>query len=273
MSTLNQCHSQLSMDITPSHYFYFDKLLIRLSLKKNQLDAIIKVAKSECHFSSEHGLIREESTSVYLYTMEWGDESLYRFLNKALRNKDRSALKPWVGYLKLLHTTLKKLPSVSKNLWRGPDSDVDSCASNVKVVKDFLGSVPTLFMVEANNGKEISAYSNFPDEDDVILISGIRIRVVDDSLNHETFNLIHLMELTDEDDCEVLLALEDKMNGKGTFFYDDENTYAEDWADGLKEGKGVFTWKNGDRHEMEYSQNMFLLTDSPKEIWSNDTLI
>ncbi|CAF2992501.1 unnamed protein product [Rotaria socialis] len=66
---------------------------------------------------------------------------------------------------------------------------------------------------------------------------------------------------------------EDKMNGKGTFFYDDENTYAEDWADGLKEGEGVFTWKNGDRHEMEYSQNMFLLTDSPKGIWSNDTLI
>ncbi|CAF4364089.1 unnamed protein product [Rotaria socialis] len=249
MSTLNQCHSQLSMDITPSHYFYFDKLLIRLSLKKNQLDAIIKVAKSECHFSSEHGLIREESTSVYLYTMEWGDESLYRFLNKALRNKDRSALKPWVGYLKLLHTTLKKLPSVSKNLWRGPDSDVDSCASNVKVVKDFLGSVPTLFMVEANNGKEISAYSNFPDEDDVILISGIRIRVVDDSLNHETFNLIHLMELTDEDDCEVLLALE-KKHGKGVSHYANGNKYTGDWIDDSRTGHGAFTWASGDRYEM-----------------------
>ncbi|CAF2106931.1 unnamed protein product [Rotaria magnacalcarata] len=209
--------------------------------------------------------------------MEWADESLCRLLNKALRKEDRSTLKPWFSYPKLLHTALKKLPRASENLWRGVDSDVSenyraneklawwcfsSCASNVKVAKEFLGSTLTLFMIEAKNGKDISAYSNFPGEDKVILISGTQIRVVDDPLNHETFNLVRLMELADEDDYEVLPVLEDKMNGRDTSFYDDENTYTGGWVAGLKEGKGVFTWKNGDRYEMEYSQNIFLLTDS-----------
>ena len=76
----------------------------------------IKIARKECHFPSEEGLTRDESASIYIYTMEWGEKSLYRLLNDILRIKDRSVLAPWYGYLKLFNTALKKLPNHQSNV-------------------------------------------------------------------------------------------------------------------------------------------------------------
>ncbi|CAF0723737.1 unnamed protein product [Rotaria sp. Silwood1] len=186
--------------------------------KIDQLDEFIKIAKTECHFPSEHGLTRDESAAIYLYTMDWGEQSLYRVLNAVLREKDRSVLVPWHGYLKLFDSALKKLPSLQINLWRGINGDISknykeadeltwwcfsSCSSSVKVVKQFLGSVSTLLMIEAKNGKGISAYSNFPEENEVILPLGTRFHVVSDALDHASLNVIHLRELTDENDQEL----------------------------------------------------------------------
>ncbi|CAF4268826.1 unnamed protein product, partial [Rotaria sordida] len=42
--------------------------------KIDQLDEFIKIAKSECHFPSEHGLTREESASIYLYATDGGGQ-------------------------------------------------------------------------------------------------------------------------------------------------------------------------------------------------------
>jgi hypothetical protein len=188
----------------------------------DELDGFIKVAKDECHYPSEHGLTREESASIYLYTMDWGEKSLYRVLNAALRVKDRSVLVPWHGYLKLFDTALKKLPSRHMNLWRGINLNIsknfkedealtwwsfNSCSSAVKVVKQFLGPVSTLLMVEAKNGKDISVYSNFPDEKEVILGLGTRLRVVSDALDHPSLNVVHLVELSDENEEELSSSL------------------------------------------------------------------
>ncbi|CAF3629462.1 unnamed protein product [Rotaria sordida] len=76
--------------------------------KIDQLDQFIKIARNECHFPSEHGLTREESASIYLYTMDWGEQSLYRVLNAVIREKDRSVLIPWHGYLKLCDYCFEK---------------------------------------------------------------------------------------------------------------------------------------------------------------------
>jgi hypothetical protein len=181
----------------------------------NQLEDFIKIAKTECHFPSEHGLTREESASIYLYTMDWGEQSLYRVLNEQLRVKDRNVLVPWHGYLKLFDTALKKLPSLHMSLWRGVNVDIsknftegeeitwwsfNSCSSSVKVVRKFLGSVSTLIMIEAKNGKQISSYSNFPQENEVILGLGTRLCVASDALEHSSLNVVHLRELSDEND-------------------------------------------------------------------------
>ena len=59
-----------------------------------------------------NGLTQDESASIHLYTMEWGEreKSLYMVLNQTLRMADRSKLKPWFRYLKLFLTAFFKLP-------------------------------------------------------------------------------------------------------------------------------------------------------------------
>ncbi|CAF3725903.1 unnamed protein product [Rotaria socialis] len=105
----------------PSVYGYwdhpiwpFEKTMEPIKCQINRLDRFTKVAKQDCHFPSEHGLTRDESAAVYLYTMEWGDNSLYRVLNRALRSDDRDAVKPWFPFLRLFESALEKLPSVKK---------------------------------------------------------------------------------------------------------------------------------------------------------------
>jgi hypothetical protein len=64
----------------------------------------VRQAKRECCDSSEHGLKKDESASIYLYTIEWGDQSLY----------------------KLIHTALEKLPSNRQNLWHGVNTNLSA---------------------------------------------------------------------------------------------------------------------------------------------------
>ncbi|CAF0965329.1 unnamed protein product [Adineta steineri] len=197
----------------------------------NQLDEFIQIAKSECHFPSEHGLTREESAAIYIYTMDWGEQSLYRVLNGLLRIKDRTVLVPWHGYLKLFDTALKKLPSHHISLWRGVNVDISknfkegeeltwwnitSSSSLVKVVKQFLGQSSTLFLIEAKNGKLISAYSSFPGENEVILGLGTQVRVVSDPLGSSSLNVVHLIELLDENDEELSSSLSNTNIGTST---------------------------------------------------------
>jgi hypothetical protein len=187
-----------------------------------ELDHFIKIAKNECHFPSEDDLTRDESAALYLYTMDWGEQSLYRELNKILRMEDRSVLIPWYGYLKLFDNAVQKLPNRQMNLWRGINVNVsknfeeddemtwwtlNSCSSSLKVVEGFLGSMSTLFMIEAKNGKDISVYSNFPKEKEVILGLGTRVRVASNALGHSSFNVVHLLELTDDNEEDMSSAL------------------------------------------------------------------
>ncbi len=62
-------------------------------------------------------------------------------------------------------------------------------------------------MIEAKNGKSISIYSNFPDENEVILGLGTRLRVVSDALDHPSLNVVHLVELSDENEENLSSSL------------------------------------------------------------------
>ena len=211
----------------------------------DELDEFIKIAKDACHYPSDHGLTREESASIYLYTMAGGEQCFYRVLNAALRNKDRSTLVPWHGYIKLFETALKKLPNLRMSLWRGVNRKMSqnlqedekltwwsftSCSSAVNVVKPFLGPMSTLLMVEAKNGKDISAYSNFPDEKEVILGLGTRLRTVSKPLKYSSLDVIHLVELSDENKEESSTF---KVHN-----YADGDRYEGEWKNRRKHGKG-----------------------------------
>ncbi|CAF1451282.1 unnamed protein product [Adineta steineri] len=198
------------------------KALEPISSLIDQLDRFGKIAKNECHFPSEYGLTRDESAAVYLYTMEWGENSFYRIINRALRAEDRSTLKPWFAYLKLFDVAVQKLPTIRKNLWRGVPKDVttnfkkgdeftwwtiSSCSTSVNIIKNFLGPNSTLFLIEAINGKDVSSCTNYPNEDEVILCPGTRFRVVSDPLDQPPMHLIHLQEISDDDEESLSTGL------------------------------------------------------------------
>ncbi|CAF5051845.1 unnamed protein product, partial [Rotaria socialis] len=66
------------------------------------------------------GITTDESAAIHIYTIQWPDthDSLYKLLNRALRDERRNELKPWFSYLKLILTALYKLPPIKKTLWR-----------------------------------------------------------------------------------------------------------------------------------------------------------
>jgi hypothetical protein len=282
------------------------KALEPISSKLDQLDRFSKIAKNECHFPSEHGLSRDESAAIFLYTMEWGENSFYQVLNRALRAEDRSSLKPWFAYLKLFDTAANKLPTVRQNLWRGVARDItknfkkgdeftwwsiSSCSTSVNIVKDFLGSNSTLFLIEAVNGKDVSNYTHYPSENEVILCSGTRLRVVSDSLYQPPMHLIHLQEVTDDNEEQILTSLQavtiahsvktepiqttvnvqsstiqiytdigsnkykrPMKHEKGKTDFTSKDKCTGDWVKGNRAGQGVYIYGNDARYELRYSE-------------------
>ncbi|CAF1292469.1 unnamed protein product [Adineta steineri] len=182
----------------------------------DELPYFINVAKRHCHYPSEHGLTHDESASIYIYTMEWGEQTLYRVLNKTLRNENRHLCKIWFPYLKLFDTALNKLPTVKEVVWRGITADIgknftknqritwwsiNSCSSSVNVIKGFLGNEKnsTTLLIEALNGKKVSGYTKYESEDEIILRVGTEFRVKSDALEHPKGSYhVHLIEINDE---------------------------------------------------------------------------
>jgi hypothetical protein len=153
-------------------------------------------------------LTRDESAAIYLYTMP---KEFFSKLNIALRDENRQVLKPWLHFLKLLITALKKLPPTKTTVWRAVYKDVTftldagkvytwwditSCSMNINSVQPFLGESGTLFAIETIHGRDISMLSAVPDEQEVIIMPGTRVHVKSQSLNiPDRLFIFHLEEI------------------------------------------------------------------------------
>ena len=175
-------------------------------------------AKKNCNRTS--GLLTwDESAAIYLCSMPI---PLYCCLNQKLRAKDRSALEPWFAFLKLFMNGLQKLPSSQIRVWRAiqddsgtlPDENeetiwwsMSSTSIVLNVVQMFLTDTSTLFVIDAIHGKNISEYSAFPEEQEVILMPGTRLRVKSKSIHVVgSFSIIHWEEkLTVEQNSQRLV--------------------------------------------------------------------
>ena len=163
-----------------------------------------------------HGLTRDESAAICLYTMEWDDDhnSLYFLLNGTLRMGDRSELQPWFRYLKLFLTGLVKIPCAqTQTVWRGlrhnvsdafpPGTEVtwwsfSSCTTVLTVLESelYLGQTGerTLFSVEIINGRDISSHSYYKNEDEVLLLPGTYMEVRSQLNPAPDMHIIHLRQ-------------------------------------------------------------------------------
>ena len=175
----------------------------------NQLDQYIQTAKVKCHFPSEHGLTLDESAAIFLYTMEWDNTSLYQVMKRDVHSKDQSTFSSWFSYLKLFTTAVQKLPSSRMNVWRGVNKDsisrftkdeefiwwnITSCSTSDAIIKDCLRPNSLLCKIETVNGKDISIYSNFPNQNEIILCPGTRLHVVSNAQEQTSSSIVHLRE-------------------------------------------------------------------------------
>lgn len=166
----------------------------------------VSEAKKNCDRNTTL-LTWNESAAIYLYSMSI---PFFSHLNIALRAKSKYELKRWFPFLKLLITALEKLSPTKATLWRGVNYDdtltfidndthiwwgVTSCSMNPKTVQPFLGETGTLFVIDAISGKDISTFSAFPDEQEVILMPGTRLRAKSESLSViDRLFVVHLEE-------------------------------------------------------------------------------
>lgn len=153
-------------------------------------------------------LTRDESAAIYLYTM---GTTFFAELNKALRAENRNTLKPWFPFLKLLIKGLNKLPSIEQTIWRGVSGNVglefsdgddhiwwsiNSCSLALSVVEMHLGTNGTLFAIDVIDGKDISAFSTFPEEQEIVLLPGTRVRAKCQPLSYANcLKILHLEEV------------------------------------------------------------------------------
>ncbi|CAF1218516.1 unnamed protein product [Rotaria sordida] len=186
----------------------------------DRLGQIIQLAKDKCHFPCEHGLTRDESAAIFLYTIEWDGRTLYHVINRDLLSKEQSVSKSWLPYLKLFYTALKKLPNVQMNVWRSIHEDmikelnqndefiwwsITSCSSSIDVIKDSIEINSRLLIIETTTGKDISNYSNSSDQHEVILCPGTRLCFVENVQDLiSSVDVPYLKELTDENERKIL---------------------------------------------------------------------
>jgi hypothetical protein len=164
-------------------------------------------------------LTRDESTAIRLYTTQWenNENSLYWLLNRDLREANhREQMEPWFGYLKLFLMGLMKLPSENRTVYRGVKMDfsedyagkeditwwhINSCSENVKALEDFIGQSGkrTLFSIESCRGKMIQECSDYPEEQEILLLPGTRLRVVGILKQPSDLHIIQLKEVVPEE--------------------------------------------------------------------------
>ncbi|CAF0884792.1 unnamed protein product [Adineta steineri] len=170
------------------------------------------------NFDGQHVLTNDEAASILLYTLEWKprDKSFYIILNNTLQAADRQLLKPWFLYLRLIMTSLAKLPAYSHPLtvYRGVNLDLSeqypkgstvtwwrfsSCTTSIDVLrnKKFFGQsgTRTLFTIECSTAKSIQQYSFFPVEEEVLLPPARRFQVKGCLDASNDLHIIQLIEI------------------------------------------------------------------------------
>lgn len=174
--------------------------------------------------SSIDGLSSAQSAAIRLYTMEWEphEKCLYFVLNQALRNKDRTKLKRWFPYLKLVLTGLFQIESVATTVYRGVNLDLhqeypkgktivwwafSSCTLSLDLIESdtFVGKKGprTIFIIKCSTGKNISKYSRFSGEAEVLLLPATKLIVT--GLTNPAPNF-YLIELTEVPSVHMLLV-------------------------------------------------------------------
>ena len=173
------------------------------------IKSYVWTAKHNCS-KLDGSLTPDEAAAVYLYTMQ----CLYLHLNAALRSEKREQVTPYYSYLKLMLTALWKLPSAQGLVYRGVKRDIraqfdkgktltwwglTSCTSALDLMQSdqFLGKSGdrTMFIIQCMDGKSIHKYSQFADENEVLLLPCSYFEVLGSADQGNGLHTIHIKQI------------------------------------------------------------------------------
>jgi hypothetical protein len=139
------------------------------------------------------GLSRDQAAALHLYT----SEVVYVELNDKLRQKDRTAAKPFLGFVALVMSAAKKLPKEEAIVYRGVDVDLydelsrkkgeettwwhfASCTIDIGTLLQFAGSPSqhgTVLVLATKSAVDIRAFSAYPQEKELLLLPGAVLEI------------------------------------------------------------------------------------------------
>ena len=157
-----------------------------LSINKNHA---LKFGRQLKKKSSDAEVLNvEEIAAIQLYTQQ---TVLFSMLNARLRNRDREFLKPFLLFIKLFLSAIYKLTPISQALFRGVKKNLTNFfakgdektwwgfssttrSAEVLTNEEFLGlhGQRTLFHINGLHAYDISKYSAFPNEQELLLPAG-----------------------------------------------------------------------------------------------------
>lgn len=120
--------------------------------------------------------------SIMLYT----SNAIYQDLNKCLRDQNRSKIKKYFKYLRLLFEAMDHLPKEKRTLWRGISVDLMDSS-------DYDVGKCTLFTIESKTSTDIAQMSFFGNEKESLMAPGTQLQVTSKKRNGNVAE-IHLKE-------------------------------------------------------------------------------
>jgi len=167
------------------------------SLIKNIDDMAYTCLEFATELTLQNGMTPDEAAALNLYTREWVEntqDSFYYILNQHLRDPDRKAIRPYFPYLRLVFEAIGKLPisgeqhvfrgiKVQKDLpeWKENDKlrwwSFGSTSASLSTVSQFVGDNSIIFNIKTRRGYNISAFSLFPREQEVLVIPPVQFIV------------------------------------------------------------------------------------------------
>ena len=169
-----------------------------MKMTTSQVEGIIFAATNATKFRETTGklgpLTRDMAAAIYIYTIE---SPFYMHLNAMLRKNDRTHLKPFFPYLRLLLTGLRRLPKEERVVYRGVRLDLSdeysvvgkqvvwwslsSTTERFETLSDpqFLGTTGerTIFTIKTASARDISMFSAMSTEHELLLLPGTSFKI------------------------------------------------------------------------------------------------
>lgn len=202
-------------DYTNTSLVSLNQAIISLEPIISDIKLMVQIVKTIGN-ESDDSLTRDESDSIKLFLLPWHSKSnsLFHILNRILHSSNSQHIQPWLLFLRLLMIALYRLPSTPLIVYRGVNMNMtdkypkganvtwwgfSSCMkkSNLLMQRLFLNKTGTrtLFIIKCYSARDVSRYSTYKCEGEVLLPPARQFNVVNSVYKRKGLHIIELDEI------------------------------------------------------------------------------